>query len=302
MGAAADADLFHNDDTHMTILEFAGKRRARLLADGKLPDPERTGLFTTGIVSQAKVGPIALFLTGRKHAGENLADLLDHRDRRLDPPTLMSDALDRNVPKGHEVVQSNCLQHARKHVVEEQENFPELCGHVLAELGKVFQNEKRCKKEGLTGEARLRFHQETRGPVLGALRSWMTKKLDDKHVEPNSGLGQALRYMLKRWDKMTAFLRVRDAPLENNIFERALEKAIIHRNNSLAYRTQRGAYVGDVYMALIYTAELHGVNPFEYLTALLEHEKDVAKQPEQWLPWNYAATLERHRGAERPAA
>jgi hypothetical protein len=60
--------------------------------------------------------------------------------------------------------------------------------------------------------------------------------------------------------------------------------------------------VGDVYMELIYTTELHGVNPFAYLTALLEHEKDVAEQPEQWLPWNYAATLGQLREGKSDAA
>lgn len=301
VGAAADADLFHNDDTHMPILELTGKRRAKLLADGNLPDAGRTGLFTTGVVAQTKAGPIALFLTGRKHAGENLADVLDERDGRLGAPVLMSDALDRNVPKGHAVIEANCLQHARRHVVEQQENFPQVCGHVLAQLGKVFKNEKHCKKEGLGGEARLRYHQEKSAPVMAALHAWMSTQLDQKYVEPNSGLGQALRYMLTRWDKLTAFLRVRDAPLENNICERALKKAIIHRNNSRAYRSRRGAHVGDVYMALIYTAELHGVNPFEYLTDLQRHEKEVAEAPELWLPWTYAETLAKLQAKQRAA-
>ena len=59
-----------------------GKRRDKLLAEGQLEDPERTGLFTTSIIAVvAMVGTIALFFTGRKHAGENLADLLKQRKR-----------------------------------------------------------------------------------------------------------------------------------------------------------------------------------------------------------------------------
>jgi len=67
--------------------------------------------------------------------------------------------------------------------------------------------------------------------------------------------------------------------------------AIRHRNNSLFYKSQRGANIGDLYMALIYTAELHGENAFDYLTALFEHERDVASDPAAWLPWTYRATL-----------
>jgi transposase len=216
VGVAADADLFHTDDTHMGILELMGKRRAQLEAEGLLPAPERTGLYTTGLVAQAKQGPIALFMTGRKHAGENLRDLLDERDGRLPAPVLMSDGLDRNAPKGHDVVEAKCLQHARTHVVEQKDNFPAQCGHVLGELKKVFKNEQHCKKTGLEGEERRRYHEETSGPIMKKLKEWMEAELEEKRVEPNSGLGQALNYMLKRWEKLTAFLRVLDAPLENN--------------------------------------------------------------------------------------
>jgi hypothetical protein len=55
---------------------------------------------------------------------------------------------------------------------------------------------------------------------------------------------------------LTQLLRVPGAPLDNNVCERALKKAIRHRNNSLFYRTERGAHVGDMFMSLIHTAEL----------------------------------------------
>jgi len=290
---AADGSVVHNDDTYMRILEFLGKRRARLLAGGDLPDPDRTGLFTTGILSLTAAGPVALFATGRKHAGENLADLLRERSRGRTPPILMCDALDRNLPKGHEVVEGNCLAHGRRHIVEEAENFPSECRYVLERLREVFHNEAHCKKEGLSGEARLRRHQEKSGPVMAALAAWMQEQLDEKRVEPNGGLGRAFSYLLRRWEKLTLFLRVPDAPLENNICERALKMAILHRRNSLFYRSQKGARVGDLYMTLLYTAQLHGENPFAYLTALLTHETDVAARPADWVPWAYRATLER---------
>jgi hypothetical protein len=69
--------------------------------------------------------------------------------------------------------------------------------------------------------------------------------------------------------------------------------AIRHRNNSLFYRSLRGARVGDIYMALIYTAELHDENPYEYLVALLAHPADVAADPAAWLPWTFRASLAR---------
>jgi len=288
---AAQGKILHNDDTSIRILSLMGKRRAALVAVHALADADRTGLFTTAIVAITDVGPVALFFSGRKHAGENLAALLKERDRTLEPPIHMADGLDRNAPIDHPVVASNCLAHGRRHLVDEAENFPVECRHVLDALGVVFKVDQTCSENDLSPPQRLEWHQRQSGPVMSELQTWLQAQLDEKRVEPNSGLGNAFRYLLKRWDKLTLFLRVPGAPIENNICERILKMAIRQRNNSLFYRSERGAQVGDIYMALIYTAELHGENPFEYLVALLEHERDVAAAPSDWLPWTFRATL-----------
>ena len=126
-------------------------------------------------------------------------------------------------------------------------------------------------------------------------------QLDEKHVEPNSGLGKAITYLLKHWDALTLFLRRPGAPLDNNIVERALKKAILHRKNALFYRTQNGARVGDLFMALIHTCELCGANPFEYLTELQRHAAELATNPGKWLPWTYRETLTRAGCEHGPA-
>lgn len=290
---AANAPLVHNDDTYVRILELMGKRRDKLVAAGDLDLPERTGLFTTGIVARAAAGPIALFASGRQHAGENLADLLALRDPALAPPMQMCDGLDRNLPDEYAVVLANCLAHGRRHVVDEVGNHPELCKHLLEEIGKVFANDAICRRDGITGEARLAFHQRMSGPVMDGLHAWIEELFANKHVEPNSGLGGALNYLLKRWEALTLFLRIVDAPIDNNITERNLKQAIRQRRASLFYRTKNGALVGDVYTALIATTLLHGGDPFRYLTALFTNYKAVAAAPAEWLPWNYEAALAR---------
>jgi len=290
---AANAPLVHNDDTYVRILELMGKRRTELIAAGELDLPERTGLFTTGIVARTTAGPIALFASGRQHAGENLADLLDRRDPALAPPMQMCDGLDRNLPDEHAVVLANCLAHGRRHVVDEAGNHPELCAHLLGEIGKVFVNDASCRRDGLTAEARLAFHQRESGPVMAGLRAWIEQLLADKCVEPNSGLGGALRYLLKRWEALTLFLRVVGAPIDNNMSERSLKHAIRQRRASLFYRSSNGARVGDIYTALIVTTQLHRGDPFRYITALFTNYKAVAAAPADWLPWNYEDTARR---------
>ncbi len=288
---AAQAPLMHNDDTHMPVLQFMGKRREKLVAEGKLPREDRTGLFTTGIVASLPQGPVALFFTGRRHAGENLAALLEHRVQELGPVLLMCDALDRNLPKGHRVEESNCLTHGRRAVVDQAESFPAECQHVIDQLGLVYAVDDFCREEKLPPDERLWLHRLESAPVLNHLRTWMTAQLEDKRIEPNSELGQAFNYMLKRWDKLTVFLRLPGAAVDNNACERILKLAILHRKNSLFYRSERGAVVGDIYMTLIHTAVLHRQNPLAYLTALMSHLQAIAAAPSDWMPWNYQETL-----------
>jgi hypothetical protein len=118
------------------------------------------------------------------------------------------------------------------------------------------------------------------------------RQFDERRVEPNSAIGGAISYLLRHWEKLTLFLRVPGAPLDNNICERALKKAIRHRRNSLFYKTSHGAHVGDVFMSLIHTCELGGANPFDYLTELDRHADEAAVDPQHWMPWNYRGTLE----------
>lgn len=287
---AAQGKVLHNDDTSMKVLGLM-KQMASVAEDAPDP-PERTGVFTSGIVSTTDDQKIALFFTGRKHAGENLSTVLAHRAAALGPPIQMCDALSRNLPKPLQVILGYCLTHSRRRFVEVAPNFPSECRYVLEALGEIYHHDEWAREQGMTPEERLYFHQVHSGPVMEKLHAWLTAQLEEKKVEPNSGLGQAITYMRKHWEKLTLFLRQAGAPLDNNLCERALKKAILHRKNSLFYKTRNGARVGDLYMSLIHTAELCGTNPFDYLTELQKHSADLQQNPRGWMPWNYRQALE----------
>jgi len=283
----ASGEVLYNDDTSVKILEFLDHER--VVEDPKLPG--RTGVFTTGIVSTQEGRTIALFFSGRKHAGENLADVLAKRAAELPRPIQMCDALSRNFPRELEVILANCLTHGRRYFVEAAANFPEQCRYILDLLGKVYHNDAIAREQAMTPDQRLKFHQTGSAPLMDEMKRWLNKQLDEKLCEPNSDLGSAVSYMLNHWEPLTLFLRVAGAPLDSTIVERALKKAILHRRNSLFYKTQRGAHVGDLFMSLIYTCQLSDVNPFDYLTALLRNTDRLAREPAQWMPWNYGQTL-----------
>jgi len=294
---AAGGDVLYNDDTAVKILDLMGKRaEQRALAEGSSDDSakekQRTGLFTSGIVSTGDGHRIALFFSGRKHAGENLEDVLAERAKELEPPIQMCDALTRNMPAELETILANCLAHGRRRFVEVAERFPEECRYVLEALAVIYRNDALARKRNLSPEVRLSFHQAESRPTMAKLHTWLTRQFEDRLVEPNSSLGDAIAYMLKHWEKLTLFLRVPGAPLDNNICERALKKAILHRKNSMFYKSENGARVGDLYMSLIYTCELCKANPFDYLTELDRHADELASNPHLWMPWNYRSMLD----------
>jgi hypothetical protein len=282
---AAQGDVVYNDDTSMKILALMGKRQSG--PDVAEEEEERTGIFTSGIVSTRAGQKIALFFTGRKHAGENLSDVLAQRAQELGPPILMCDGLDRNVPKAFQTIVSNCILHGRRKFIEVVTNFPDECRYLLETLREVYKHDAFCREQGMSPEERLAYHQSRSAPLMTALEKWFAEQFAERKVEPNSGLGKAIAYMQKRWSRLTVFLHQAGAPLDSNLVERALKRAILHRKNSLFYKTENGARVGDLFMSLIHTCHLHGVNAFDYLTELQKHADDLAARPQEWMPWRY---------------
>jgi transposase len=221
----------------------------------------------------------------------NLRDVLLRRATDLPPPIQMCDALSRNRSPELQTILSNCMAHARRQFVDVNEHFPTECRYVLESLQVIYHNDQAAREEHKTADERLQFHQEHSGPTMEHLREWLKRQSEQKLVEPNSGLGTAIKYLRKHWERLTLFLRVAGAPLDNNICERALKKAILHRKNALFFKTKHGAAVGDLYLSLIHTCELNGGNPFEYLATLQRHAADVAADPGEWMPWNYPDRL-----------
>ena len=136
---AAQGSVVHNDDTGMRILKLV-----RNTGDG------RTGTFTSGIVSIWREWRIALYFTGWKHAGENLAHVLKQRAAELNAPIQMCDALSRNAPKAAGVfatLMANCLAHGRRNFVEVTPSF--------LGVNRPAQVARRCRRR--TQPARLPF-------------------------------------------------------------------------------------------------------------------------------------------------
>ena len=285
---AAQAPLLHSDDTPMKVLSLM-KERERAEVGGVKPVAK--AINTSGIVAVLEQHKVVLFFTGHAHAGKNMERVLAHRAQELAPAMQMCDALAANVAGEFETILANCLTHGRRQVADVAEQFPEAARHVIEALAEVYKNDEQCRQDQLSPEQRLSLHQAHSKPIMEDLQRWMNEQFEQRLVEPNSGLGKALRYLLKHWQELTLFLRKAGAPLDNNLCEQSLKRAILHRKGSMFYKTVSGAEVGDIYMSLIHTCRLCDVNPFDYLNALQQRAQEVIDAPARWLPWNFREQL-----------
>jgi transposase len=283
----ANQPLVYQDDTGARLLSLIRENRTE-------PAPPRTGMYTTVVLFEGEHS-ICLNVSGRRHAGENLDAILAQRDPHLPPMQRMSDALAANTPAQHQhqTLDIHCLVHGRRQFVDLVSFFPEQCTKVIDAIAELYKHEAHCKAEQLSPHQRLAYHQQHSRKVMDALKAWMQQQFAERCVEPNSRLGAAFNYLLKRWDSLTRFLEVPGAPLDNNAAERALKMILRLRKNSLFYANEHGAYVGDVITSLIETCRLAGVNPLDYLSALMHNRSAVFRDPGAWLPWNYRDHRER---------
>jgi len=275
MRLGADGELMYTDDTWVRIL-------ACLKEDEK---EKGRATNTSGIVVKVGERKIVLYFSGRHHAGENLAELLKKRSAELGRPIQMSDALAANTSVEKNVLSGHCLSHARRKVFDLLDDYPSECEVVLEAVGKVYGHD--AETVGVSKEQRLAYHQEKSGPVMKELKEWIEKQFSERLVEPNSSLGKALQYWRNHWEELTLWLREPGAPLDNNIAEQSLKQFILMRKNSLFFKTEHGAAVGDILASLIQTCRLNGINAWDYLVTIIRNKSDARRNPQLYLPWNY---------------
>lgn len=281
---AANGNLIHLDDTTLRIQEVIQALKAN-------PDTKRKGMFTTGFISEYEGHRVALFLNGTNHAGENLAAILKKRDENKPSIIQMCDALSRNIANGIQTIVANCMSHAFRKFEELLDYFPLPCITIMKLLSQVYDEDEKTKN--MSYDERLLHHQKFSQPTIDTLQLYLQCLVDERRVEPNSELGTAIRYMQKHWHKLTRFLSVSGAPIDNNILERALKIAIRNRKAAFFYRSTYSANIGGMLTSLIYTCHLAGENPHHYLTTIQQYSKQVNQAPRAWLPWNYKLALKK---------
>jgi hypothetical protein len=281
---AAQSELIYQDDTRVRILSLL-KENEQASADA------RVGMYTTALVACQGDRRIVLYVSGRSHAGENLAELLIQRESARPAPLIMSDALAANQSGDlPEHIRCLCLAHGYRKFSDIESHYPGQTQRVLEDLDSVFDVDRYARESVLDDAQRLELHQRYSAPVLERLETWLEQQLNERLVEPKSSLGKAMNYLLNNWAGLTQFLTTPGAPLNSNYVERMLKLMIRQRRNSLFFASEHGAEVASEINSVIATCAENGINALNYLVNVVDNAAAVAADPKRWLPWSDQAT------------
>jgi len=187
-----------------------------------------------------------------------------------------------------------CWAHARRNFVDALSVLSPLAkakGGTAAHEGldycdKLFAIERDLAE--VTQEERYAGRRARSQPILAEFHAWLEKRAIA--VLPKSTTGQAIRYCLNQWRKLTTFIVDGRLELSNNRAERGIKPFVIGRKNWLFADTPRGAEASATIYSLVETAKENQINPMAYLTYLFERLPNINwKDPQALdtlLPWS----------------
>jgi transposase len=276
--------VFGGDDTTARIREI----QERYETGEKI----RKGCYTSSICTQSNGHDIILYFTSNKYLAENFTGLLVQRDDEHETVvSLMADASANNHPGLTWVVLGFCLAHGRRKFADLLNDFPAECRYFLGQIAKIYQNDKITKC--MVPNERQDYHHTHSLPILRSMYREMIRLFREKRVEPNSHLGKAFAYWLKRRYGFGAFTRIPGMPLDNNATERALRPMAMGRKTSLFFMTLVSAGIWSELFSLVFTCEKNDINAYAYLNWLQRNWLAASREPEKYLPWHFNVETER---------
>jgi hypothetical protein len=139
------------------------------------------------------------------------------------------------------VKQVLCWAHARRKFFEAKNVQPEPAHRALGFIAQLYNVERAAKelaeREGWNlrdvndcarwHAARYELRQQQAVPILNSFHEWLSTPSRD--VLPKSPVGQAVRYVLPRWDGFTRYCENGALAIDNNLAERTLRLCAIGR-------------------------------------------------------------------------
>jgi hypothetical protein len=167
-----------------------------------------------------------------------------------------------------------CMAHARRYFDKALKNDPARAAHVLKQMQLLYALERQLRDQNASWEERLIARQGMAVPVLNELKEWLDTAKGK--VLPKSTIGKAIHYSLERWDKLTRYTTHGGLEIDNNLIENQIRPLALGRKNYLFAGSHASARHMAIFYSLMGSCKLNGLNPFEYLYAVLS---DLPEHP-----------------------
>lgn len=176
------------------------------------------------------------------------------------------DGFERLPTIGNKVILAHCNNHARRQFVEAEKSDPKLAQEALAFYQALYKIEDECKQ--CAPDDRKTYRRQYSVPVLDRFKEWLAKV--SLTVVPKTPLAKAVVYVLRRWETLTRYLDDGRIPFDTMQIERAFRTVAVGRKNFLHCSSELGAESAAIAFTLIISCELQGIDPFIYLSDVLE--------------------------------
>jgi len=161
----------------------------------------------------------------------------------------------------------------------------------VALIGKLYAVEEEARAGALSYEERKHLRLEKAVPVLTKLKAWLETSL--RGSPPKAKLGQAINYMLERWQELNNYLKEGYLEIDNNLIENNIRPLALGKNNWLFAGSPRGARASAIFYSLIATCKANQLDPFAYFNYLLNHIRACCDEQDYraLLPFNVDPAL-----------
>ena len=190
---------------------------------------------------------------------------------------------------GGDITLAACWAHARRKFYEvHQATGSPIAAEALQRIAELYAIDATIRGQSANKRRIVRARKSR--PLVRAMKAWLETEL--QRIPPRSGLGDAIRYALARWDELSRFLDEGRIELDTNTVERAIRPVALGRKNHLFAGSEGGAQRWAVIASLLTTAKLNDVEPHAYLSDVLERlsQGHPMNRIDDLLPWNWAAS------------
>ncbi len=179
----------------------------------------------------------------------------------------------------------HCIAHGRRKFDEAKSNDKARAEYALDQIQQLYNIEQDCRDRKLDFDQIRDLRMQRAVPILEHMKGWLIEQYSQ--VLPQGVIGKAIAYNLKRWDKLSIYIREGWLKIDNNPVENAIRPVTLGRKNYLFAGSHAAAGRTAMLYSLMGTCKMHGINPYDWLKDMLTRIADhPINRIEELLPQN----------------